>query len=146
MDSTALKLTTIILLLFPFILNANANNYGSIYINEITSIYDADTFRVNIKDWPEVIGKRIPVRVLGIDTPEIRGKCEAEKIAAREAKQFTVSKLRSGKVIELRDIQRGKYFRLLANVFVDGKSLSVDLIKHGHARIYNGGKRLGWCN
>jgi micrococcal nuclease len=92
-----------------------------------------------------VIGKRMPVRELGVDSPEIRGKCQTEKEAARKAKQFTVQALRSAKVIELRDIKRGKYFRLLANVFVDGKNLAKELIKAGHGRAYDGGKRSGWC-
>lgn len=61
------------------------------------------------------------------------------------AKQFTVKALRSGKVIELQNIQRGKYFRLLADVYIDGNSLAKGLIASGHARPYNGGKRLGWC-
>jgi len=137
----------IILFLIPLSVSADIKDkvYDSVIVSEVTSIYDADTFRVNIKGWPDVVGKRIPVRVLGVDAPEIRGKCQAEKEAARKAKQFTVQALRSSKVIELKDIQRGKYFRLLANVFVDGKSLAKALIKAGHARVYDGGKRGGWC-
>jgi len=137
----------IILLLVPLTVSAGIKDkvYGSVIISEVTSIYDADTFRVNIKDWPDVIGLRVPVRVLGVDAPEIRGKCQAEKIAAREAKQFTVRALRSAKVIELRNIKRGKYFRLLADVFVDGKSLGKGLIKAAHARAYDGGNRGSWC-
>ena len=73
------------------------------------------------------------------------GKCESEKIKAREAKQFTVQALRSAKTIELKNIQRGKYFRILADVYVDGKNLADGLIKSGHARAHDGGKRLGWC-
>jgi len=49
-------------------------------------------------------------------------------------------------VIELRDMQRGKYFRILANVYVDGKDLAQALIQEGHARAYDGGKRGSWCN
>ena len=120
--------------------------FGNVVVEEVTSIYDADTFRVNIKGWPDVVGQRMSVRVLGVDAPEIRGKCELEKKAARRAKQFTVQKLLSAKKIELRDIQRGKYFRLLANVYVDGKSLAQALIREKHARKYDGGKRKGWCS
>jgi len=68
-------------------------NFGNVVVNEVTSIYDADTFRVNIDIWPEIIGMRVPVRVKGVDAPEIRGKCESEKVAALKAKQYTVSKL-----------------------------------------------------
>ena len=138
-----MRLATILLCFLSF--TVSAKDYGNITVSEVTSIYDADTFRVNIGDYPPIAGDRIPVRVLGIDAPELRVKCESEKIKARAAKQFTVEALRSAKVIELRNIQRGKYFRILADVYVDGKNLADGLIKAGHARVYDGGKQLGWC-
>lgn len=119
--------------------------FGDVVVSEITSIYDADTFRVTIKGWPNIIGERMSVRVMGVDAPEIRGKCESEKQAARRAKQFTVDALRSAKKVELRDIQRGKYFRILANVYVDGENLAQALIQANHGRAYKGGTRDGWC-
>ena len=119
--------------------------FGDVVVSEVTSIYDADTFRVTIKGWPDIIGERMSVRVLGVDAPEIRGKCESEKQAARLAKQFTVDVLRSAKKVELKDIQRGKYFRILANVYVDGENLAQALIQAKHGRVYNGGTRDGWC-
>lgn len=97
--------------------NGHAKEYGTLLVTEVTSVFDADTFRVNIKDVSPIIGQRMPVRVLGVDAPEIRGKCQAEKVKARLAKQFTVEQLRSAKTIELRNVRRGKYFRLLANVY-----------------------------
>jgi len=39
-----------------------------------------------------------------------------------------------GLMIELRDIQHGKYFRILTNVFDDGKGLGNESIKAGHSR------------
>lgn len=139
-----MRLTIILLCFLSF--TVSANNYGSVTISEVTSIYDADTFRVNIEGYPSIAGERIPVRVLGVDAPELRGKCESEKIKAREAKRFTVEALRSGKIVELRNMQRGKYFRILADVYVDGNNLADSLIKSGHVRVYDGGKRLGWCD
>ncbi len=118
-----------------------ANN---VVITDVTSIYDADTFRVDISEWPDIVGKRILVRILGVDAPEIRGKCEHEKIKARQAKQFTVEKLRNANTIELRNVKRGKYFRLLADVYIDSINLADLLIKAGHARKYDGGARQGW--
>ena len=124
---------------------AAEKQFGNVIVSEVTSIYDADTFNVNIQGWPAIIGERISVRLLGVDAPEIRGKCESEKQAARRAKEFTVAALRSAKSIELKNIQRGKYFRILADVYVDGVNLSDALIRQKHARPYDGGKRSGWC-
>ena len=89
------------LLLFFIGLSTNANDYGNATVSEVRTIYDGDRFRANIKGWPDIIGKSVPIRILGIDTPEMRGKCQEEKILARQAKQHTVALLRSGKVIQL---------------------------------------------
>ena len=140
-----IRLILILILLLPGAGFAANKAYGDIVITEVVSVYDADTFRVNIPGWPDIIGLRAPVRVLGIDAPEIRGKCESEKVAAKVARQFTVDMLANCKKIELRNIKRGKYFRILADVYIDDQSLSEALIESGHARPYDGGTRSGWC-
>lgn len=137
-----LVLLLLALLLAPL---ANAKHYGSAVVERVTSIYDADTFRVDIEGWPAVVGERVPVRIKGVDAPELRGKCQAEKEAARVSKQFTVARLRRAQKIELREIERGKYFRLLAHVSVDGADLGQALISAGLARSYDGGRRQSWC-
>lgn len=124
---------------------ATAAEYGNATVSEVTSVYDGDTFRANIEGWPDVVGRRMPVRLAGADTPELRGKCPAEIVQARAAKRFTVSQLRSARTITLKNISRGKYFRLVAQVLVDGRDLSELLIARGLARPYDGGHRAGWC-
>jgi micrococcal nuclease len=120
--------------------------FGNATVSEVTSIYDGDTFRVNIAGYPDIVGHHVPVRVFGIDTPEIKGKCPAEKEGAQKAKQFTVEKLRSGKKIELRHLRRDKYFRLLAEVYIDNNSLAEMLLKAGLAIPYDGTTKKSWCN
>lgn len=124
---------------------AETAQYGNVIVSEVTSIYDGDTFRVTIKDWPAIAGYRIGVRVKGVDTPEISGKCPEEKALARKAKQFTVGLLRSGQPVELRNLQRDKYFRLLADVYVGKRNLATELKKAGLGYDYQGGKRKRWC-
>lgn len=119
---------------------------SNIQVERINSVYDADTFRVDISNWPDIVGKNIPIRVNGVDAAEIRGKCPSEKAQAKAARDYTRAFLESGSNIELRNIKRGKYFRLLADVYVDDQSLSEALIVSGHARSYHGGTREGWCN
>jgi len=121
-------------------------NYGVVLVTEIASVYDADTFRVNIDGWPAFAGLNMPVRVNKVDAPEIRGKCLKEKALAKQARLFTFNFLQSG-AVELKNVTRGKYFRLVADVYVDGKNLGDELIKVGYARFYDGkSKRAGWCN
>ncbi len=114
-------------------------------VSKVVSVYDGDTLRVDIDGYPDVVGKNMPVRIRGIDTPEIRGKCPEEKALAKKSRDFLRLKLAEAKEIELLDVDRGKYFRLLASVYVDGKSVGKLLISEGMARAYDGGKRLGWC-
>ena len=85
------------------------------------------------------------IRINGIDMPELRGKCDKEKQLARAAKQFTVERSRATKIIILKNIKRGKYFRLIADVYIDGVSLGDLLIQNHHAIKYVGKAKPDWC-
>lgn len=124
---------------------ASKRQYGTVVISSVVSIYDGDTFTANIDHWPGIIGERISVRIAGIDTPELRSRCASEKARARAAKQFTVAALRSARTIELHNLRRDKYFRLLADVWVDGFSLGQKLLDAGHAVPYSGKAKVDWC-
>ena len=52
------------------------------------------------------------------------------------------------KRIDLENIERGKYFRIIADIKIDGKSLTRYLLKNGLAYSYDGGKKkkTNWCN
>ena len=122
-----------------------AKQYGSVTVSKVISVYDGDTFRVNIDSLPPIVGKNIPVRLEGVDTPEINGKCQYEKDLALEARDFVRSKLSNAVEILLNDLQRGKYFRIVAKVYIDGVSLEDELLQNGLAYQYNGGKKSNWC-
>jgi len=142
-----MKPKTLLILLITslsFTLYAKDKSFGDAKVLDITSIYDGDTFRANIKGYPAIVGEHMSIRINGIDTPELRGKCDKEKQLARKAKQFTVEHLRSAKSITLKNIKRGKYFRLIADVYIDGVSLGEQLIKQGHAVKYIGKTKKQW--
>lgn len=132
-------------------------DFGTVWVTAVRSVYDGDTFRADLagepgaapwegsQPWPAIIGDNMPVRLAGIDTPEIKGECRAEEVLALKARGFTMDRLRSGRIIELRNVQRGKYFRLIAEVWIDGVPLGPQLIQAGLARTYDGGKRESWC-
>lgn len=138
---------TIFLISYLLISSIQAKeNFGAIKISEIVSIYDGDTFRVNIDDYPPIVGKNISIRINGIDTPEKRTKCKKEKILAQRAKELTVQMLTNAKEIKLLNTKRGKYFRIVADVYVDDVSIADTLIKNNLAVPYNGGtKTKNWC-
>jgi len=122
-----------------------APQYGTVTVSKVISVYDGDTFRVNIASLPPIVGKNIAIRVNGVDTPEIQGKCRYEKNLALKARDFVRDKLANAKEIKLTNLQRGKYFRVVANVTFDGVSLEQELLDNELAYEYSGGKKLSWC-
>ena len=123
-----------------------APEYGAVTVSRVISVYDGDTFRVDIDSLPPIVGKNIPIRLNGVDTPEIRGKCQYEKDLALKARDFLRKKLANAKEIKLTKLQRGKYFRVVADVMVDGVSLEQELLENKLAYKYTGGKKSSWCD
>jgi len=115
-----------------------------IVISDVISVYDGATFRVNIKGYPHIIGENMPIRVSGIDIPEIKAQCGYEKSLAVSSKYFTTKFLKGG-TVELRNAERGKYFRITADVYVKGVSLGDSLIDAGLAHKYDKKEKKDWC-
>jgi len=113
---------------------------------KVIKVYDGDTFTVEAYPWPGITANT-KVRLNGLDTPEIRGKCESEKQKAIEAREF-VKGLVLGEVVFLQNVKHGKYAgRVVAEVFLDGgESLADKVIGQGLGREYHGGAREGWCH
>jgi len=139
------KAATLVLCLTVVLSAQAAPQYGTVTVSKVISVYDGDTFRVDIDSLPPIVGKNIAIRVNGVDTPEIRGKCQYEKNLALEARDFVRARLANAKEIKLANLQRGKYFRVVANVVVDGVSLERELLDNKLAYRYDGGKKLSWC-
>jgi endonuclease YncB( thermonuclease family) len=110
--------------------------------------YDGDTFTVNLPDVHHFFGSQIPIRILGIDAPERRASAKCEKELAEKARNYTHMRLSKAFQIELRNLQRDKYFRVLADVYVDGAHLGSELIRKRLAISYDGEKRpvVNWCH
>ena len=102
--------------------------YGHVQATYVRN-YDGDTITVDIENWPPIVGEAVSVRVRGIDTPEMRGG----GWRARSAKRFTGRMCRKADVIELRDMSRGKYFRIVADVYLDEQNLANALLHPGLA-------------
>jgi micrococcal nuclease len=118
------------------------NYEGAVYIRN----YDGDTITFNLPGLHPIIGEKISIRVNGIDTPEIWGNCEKEKYDAKQAQQMVADILKGAERIVLKNMERGKYFRIAADVIVDGENLADVLIEAGVAVRYDGGEKLyKWC-
>ncbi|MEE8332869.1 MAG: thermonuclease family protein [Alphaproteobacteria bacterium] len=112
---------------------------------ELVRVVDGDSVLVSARIW---LGQRVTVsvRLAGIDAPEIRGRCDAERKRAHRAREFLVRRLKEGN-IALADIHYGKYAgRVVARLLDrDGVDLGAALVKAGLARPYAGRRRLPWC-
>ncbi len=134
---------TILLLSYPVYAKSFGNYEGAIYLQN----YDGDTIRFNLPDYPPIVGNDIRVRLNGIDTPEIKGKCKKEKYEAQQARDMVADILKGAEKITLVNMKRGKYFRIAADIIVDSKNLGDMLIEAGMAIKYHGGKKSNkWCD
>lgn len=111
---------------------------------QVLKIIDGDTLKVRAVIWPgtEVVTN---VRMDGLDTPETRSKCAAEKVKANAA--IDALRKMAGTGVQLVQVQPDKYGnRVRARVLTaKGEDIGAALIKAGLARAYQGGKRLPWC-
>lgn len=114
---------------------------------KVISVYDGDTIFVDVPGVHPLFGKRVGVRIYGIDTPERNGQAPCEKAKALEAKNVVEGLISSAKRIDLTELQRDKYFRILAKVLVDGRSVAEELLARRLAYPYFGDtkERREWC-
>lgn len=117
--------------------------YKDITVKNLISVYDGDTFRANLHMPCDILSNNIPIRIYGIDTPEIRNKNLELKELGMRARDYLKKRLEGGNRIELRNIRRGMYFRIIAEVYIDGMSIGDELLSLKFARRYYGGSKRG---
>ena len=68
-----------LLISFPAHAKSFGDYDGAVYVRN----YDGDTITFTLPGLHPIIGEKISIRVNGIDTPEIKGKCDKEKYDAK---------------------------------------------------------------
>ena len=107
--------------------------------------YDGNTCYVIAPTLPEPLQK-MSVRILGIDTPEMRAECAEEKKLALKGREFANKMFRAAEKIEFANLKWDKYGgRVLVDVYLDGKLYKDEIINAGLARPYDGGTKESWC-
>lgn len=107
---------------------------------EVIKVYDGDTITIGFFYPGSETPYRMSVRLLGIDTPEMKGKSPEEKAKAKLAQKFLSSQI-LGKKVTLTDVALEKYGRLLANVHYDGVHINKLMIDNNYAVAYDGGHK-----
>ena len=113
------------------------------YSCKLVRVVDGDTADVLI-DLGFDTWRKSRLRFKGVDTWEKRTRDKEEKIKGLAATAFTKKylEMNEGKFV-IQSYGKGKYGRVLAEIFIEGqkKSLNELLIEHGHAYVYDGGKK-----
>ena len=116
------------------------------YKAEVLSVYDGDTITVMIDQGMKHFA-RVKVRMIGINTPELRTKDLEEKERGYAAKDYLKSRI-EGKTVVVHTVKKGKFGRWLGVIWLYeegmeelGESLNDEMIRMGHAVAYDGGKR-----
>ena len=108
---------------------------------QVIKVYDGDTITIaSSLPIPNAPMYRFPVRLRGIDAPEMKGKSEDEKRAAKIS-QKALEDLILHKNVTLKNVETEKYGRILADVFFDDVNLSKFMLKNNYAVEYDGGTK-----
>ncbi|MEH2033858.1 MAG: thermonuclease family protein [Nostoc sp.] len=109
------------LLLAQMSLPVFANNLTA----TVVSVGDGDTIRVKTGN------KTVTVRLACIDAPEMKQNPWGQQSSARLKQLLPV-----GQGITLRAIETDKYKRLVAEVFVENRSVNLNMVQEGQAVVY----------
>jgi endonuclease YncB( thermonuclease family) len=120
------------------------------YIPTVTSgkvikVYDGDTITIASQiDASNPTIYRFSVRLHGIDSPEIKGKTENEKLLAKQSRD-ALHDLIYNKMVILENVNTEKYGRLLADVKYGDIHVNKWMLDNNYAVSYDGGKKLIPC-
>lgn len=120
---------------------------ADLYSVRYVDCYDGDTCTF-IAPYLHEAYRNIPLRFLGVDTPEIRGACPREEALAIRARDAVREWLKSANHIDLLDIEaRTVYGRDVALVVIDGGVSIQDLLLENELAVRSEGKKRthNWC-
>ena len=116
------------------------------YHAKIVKVYDGDTCTCEI-DLGFNITRKVKIRLVGINTPEIRTKDLEEKEAGYRSRDWLAERILNKKVL-LHTAKQGKFGRWLGTIWTLKQespnfenSYNKEMISEGLAKEYWGGKR-----
>ena len=106
------------------------------YLAFCTDVYDGDTITVDIDLGFGITMKKQKIRLLGINTPELRGETlEAARVSRDWLKNKILLKVIT---IKTEKDKKGKYGRYLAEIYFNNETESINqqLLNEGLAKPY----------
>lgn len=116
----------------------------TLFIVTVLSVHDGDTLTVNLPCAIPAVCSRMPVRIDGIDTPELNDKRPEMKLLAQKARLRLKELTSPPHQVEMQVTGRDKYFRLDARIVSDGIPVARTLTAEGLARPYTGSGPRPW--
>jgi len=114
------------------------------YWAHVVDVYDGDTITIDV-DLGFTVKIRQKLRLLGVDTPELRGGEREEGILVRDCVREWI--LDKDVIVVTKRDKTGKYGRYLGTVYTGmetfniGASINKELLDLGLAKAYDGGRR-----
>lgn len=106
------------------------------YNATVDRVVDGDTIDVTI-DLGFNVWIKERLRLYGLNTPETRTKDLEEKERGLKAKKYVENQVNSNSgQIQVLSLGRGKYGRVLAEIWVGKNNINELLISNGHAEVY----------
>ena len=108
---------------------------------KVIKVYDGDTITIASKlPYNNSPIYRFSIRLLGIDSPEIKSNTNTEKQMALLARDALANMILD-KIINLKNISTEKYGRILADVYLDDLHINQWMLDNNHAVPYDGGRK-----
>jgi micrococcal nuclease len=105
--------------------------YGNASVSKILRIDQTCTIFCDIKDFPAIIGKDMPVKINGLKTANaVEYNLKIQKFL----NELLLTKMDTPKKVTLKNIRRGEMFCFLADIEIDGKDVCDLLVANGLAQ------------
>ncbi len=98
---------------------------------KVLKVFDGDTLKV------AAMNMVFTIRLAGIDAPEIGYKGQKSQPFSQKSRKYLESLVRN-RFVKLKGHGSGGYNRQLAEVFLDGKNINLEMIRQGLAEVYPG--------
>lgn len=121
-----------IILLLLFLLAAPISAFAS-FEAMVVNVLDGDTLTVLTPQ-----GEQFRIRLYGVDTPE------KKQMFGQDARRFTAQMV-SGKTVDIQEMDRDKYGRIVALVNYGSRSLNRALLENGLAWHYGDFCKQDFC-
>lgn len=92
----------------------------------VVSVGDGDTLRVRNQQ-----GQPITIRLGCVDAPELK-----QNLWGQQSKTRLQQLLPVGQLVQVRQIERDKYKRQVAEIFVNNRSINLTMVQEGQAVVY----------